>query len=512
MIDFSTSIYSIIPPVLALALAVITKRVLLSLSVGIIVGALMLSDFAVGNSISYIASSVASLVYSDGAINTDYVYIIIFLILLGVLTSILTFSGSNRAFANWAQQHIKGKRGAKVMTVLLGVFIFIDDYFNSLAVGAIARPVTDRFKISRAKLAYFLDSTAAPICVITPVSSWGAYIITLISALLIEHGIRDTTPIGAFMELVSMNYYAIFALILVFCVAYFNLDIGAMARFEKLAQEKEDSAFENEELGSKSRVSGLILPILLLIIGTVFTMLKTGNDALAADGKAFSILGAFENTSVGISLVIGGLCGVITASIYAPIQGVGGNDYFKAWYVGAKSMLGAILILFFAWTINNTIGDMQTGKYLSSLVEGNLNVAYLPVVLFVISGLMAFSTGTSWGTFGIMLPIGATIAVNADPSLVIPCLSAVMAGAVCGDHCSPISDTTILSSTGAECNHIDHVLTQMPYALVVAGASAIGFLVLGFTRSNLVGFTTTLIALVILVLIFKSKNNSVKSI
>ncbi|WP_035685108.1 Na+/H+ antiporter NhaC family protein [Avibacterium paragallinarum] len=505
LLDYSTSIWSVVPPLLALLLAIFTRKVILSLSIGILIGSLMLADFNIANTAIYLKNTVQSLVYGDDGWNFDTINIILFLLLLGILTALLTVSGSNRAFAEWAQKRIKNRRGAKLMAASLVFVTFIDDYFHSLAVGAIARPVTDKFKVSRAKLAYILDSTAAPMCVIMPVSSWGAYIITLISGLLATYAITDYTPIGAFMAMSAMNFYAIFSILMVFFVAYFSFDIGSMARHEKLALERTEED-QDEQNGVKGHVRNLILPIVTLIAATVFMMLHTGNEALAADGKPFSVLGAFENTTVGISLVVGGCASIVVATLCILIdRQVSFAEYAKSWIVGVKSMLGAILILFFAWTINNVVGDMKTGTYLSSLVSGNLPVAVLPALLFVLGAVMAFSTGTSWGTFGIMLPIAAAIAANAAPELMLPCLSAVMAGAVCGDHCSPVSDTTILSSTGAKCNHMDHVTTQLPYALTLATATIVGYLVVGYTASGVFGFIATAITLVALIFLFKRR-------
>ena len=493
LVDYSSSIYSIIPALLAIILAIATRRVLVSLSAGIIVGALMLVDFNPLNALIYLKDNVVALVYSSEEGMNSNMNIVFFLVLLGVLTALLTVSGSNRAFAEWAQNKIKSRRGA-----------FIDDYFHSLAVGAIARPVTDRFKVSRAKLAYILDSTAAPMCVMMPVSSWGAYIITLVAGLLATYSITSYTPMGAFVAMSSMNYYAIFSLLMVFFVAYFSFDIASMARHEKLAMERD---YKEEVIeGVKGKVRNLILPILVLITVTVFMMIHTGSEALAADGKPFSILGAFENTTVGISLVVGGSSAVAMSTLLIILERqVSLQEYGKAWIAGIKSMLGAIAILFFAWTINKVVGDAQTGKYLSSLVSGSIPVQFLPVILFILGSAMAFSTGTSWGTFGIMLPIAAAMATHSAPELLLPCLSAVMAGAVCGDHCSPVSDTTILSSTGAKCNHMDHVTTQLPYAATVATASAVGYIVVGFTESGLAGFVTTAAVLVALVFIVKKR-------
>ena len=504
LVDYSSSIYSIIPALLAIILAIATRRVLVSLSAGIIVGALMLVDFNPLNALVYLKDNVVALVYSSEEGMNSNMNIVFFLVLLGVLTALLTVSGSNRAFAEWAQNKIKGRRGAKLLAASLVFVTFIDDYFHSLAVGAIARPVTDRFKVSRAKLAYILDSTAAPMCVMMPVSSWGAYIITLVAGLLATYSITSYTPMGAFVAMSSMNYYAIFSLLMVFFVAYFSFDIASMARHEKLAMERD---YKEEVIeGVKGKVRNLILPILVLITVTVFMMIHTGSEALAADGKPFSILGAFENTTVGISLVVGGSSAVAMSTLLIILERqVSLQEYGKAWIAGIKSMLGAIAILFFAWTINKVVGDAQTGKYLSSLVSGSIPVQFLPVLLFILGAAMAFSTGTSWGTFGIMLPIAAAMATNSAPELLLPCLSAVMAGAVCGDHCSPVSDTTILSSTGAKCNHMDHVTTQLPYAATVATASAVGYIVVGFTESGLAGFVTTAVVLVALVFIVKKR-------
>lgn len=506
LVDYSTSLWSVLPALIALMLAIITRKVIISLSIGIIFGAFMLTNSNFLDALTYIKNSVVSLVYkgAEEGLNANNVNIILFLVLLGVLTSLLSISGSNQAFANWAQNKVKGKRGAKLMAAGLVFFTFIDDYFHSLAVGAIARPVTDKFRVSRAKLAYILDSTAAPMCVLMPISSWGAYIITLIAGLLATHSISGYSPLGAFMTMSVMNFYAIFSMIMVFVVAYFSFDIGSMARFERHTEALD--SLEEEQVETKGQVRDLILPIATLIFTTVTMMIKTGADALADAGTPFSILGAFENTTVGISLVVGGLAALIVATICIVTSGhISLKNYFRAYGLGVKMMSGAITILFFAWTINGVVSDMQTGKYLSGLVGEHIAAGFLPAILFVLAAAMAFSTGTSWGTFGIMLPIGAAMAVHSDPSLIIPCLSAVMAGAVCGDHCSPISDTTILSSTGAQCNHMDHVISQLPYALLVAVASIVGYLFVGFTQSALLGFVSTAVVMALLILIFKAK-------
>ena len=499
LINYSNSILSIVPAAIALALAIATRRVLLSLGVGIIVGSFLLVGGNPLDALVHLKDMAVSLTWADGDWSLGKPKILLFLVLLGIFTSLLTHSGSNQAFADWAKQHIKGRRGAKLLTACLVFVTFIDDYFHSLAVGAIARPVTDKFKVSRAKLAYILDSTAAPMCVLMPVSSWGASIIATLAGLLVTYHITGYTPMGVFVAMSLMNYYALFALIMVFVVAWFSFDIGSMARLEKAAlQETHDESAGSD--GPKGRVYALIIPVLVLIASTVSAMIYTGAQA----SETFSILGAFENTDVNTSLVFGGTCGVL-AVVLCTLGTIKAADYPKAVRQGISSMFGAITILILAWLISTVVSEMHTGDYLSTLVADNIHPGFLPVILFLLASVMAFATGTSWGTFGIMLPIAAAMAVKVDASLVIPCMSAVMAGAVCGDHCSPISDTTILSSTGAHCNHIDHVTSQLPYALTVAGAAAAGYLVLGMTQSAWLGFFATGVVMTALIFILKDK-------
>lgn len=511
--DFSTSPLSILPPILALGLAIISRRVLLSLGVGIVLGALLLSDFSPITFAQYLASKVSGLFISEGSINSWNMSIVGFLLLLGMITALLTLSGGTKAFASWAQKRIKSKRGAKFLAAFLGVFIFVDDYFNSLAVGAVSRPVTDRFHISHAKLAYILDSTAAPMCVITPASSWGAYIITVIGSILATHQITEYSALSAFVQMVPMNFYAIFALLLVFAVAWFQMDIGPMRRFEyqastgnRLGDEGDNTVDLTDELGidesEKGTVADLMIPIVVLIVATIGSMIYTGAQALEEKQLPFTIIGAFELTDVGTSLLMGGLLGLMAALFMVLKQNMPIADIGRTLIIGIKSMWGAILILFFAWSIGGVISDMNTGKYLSTLVQGNISTELLPVILFILAAVMAFSTGTSWGTFGIMLPIAGDLAAATEIALMLPMLAAVLAGAVFGDHCSPISDTTILSSTGARCGHIDHVSTQLPYALGGAIVAALGFLALGMTQSLMISLVASSIAFILLCLVF----------
>ncbi|WP_428773424.1 Na+/H+ antiporter NhaC family protein [Vibrio sp.] len=512
LIDFASSPMSLLPPLVALSLAIVTRRVLLSLGVGVLLGGLLLNDYSLANTAGYITDKVSAVFVEDGGINSWNMSIVAFLVLLGMITALLTLSGGTRAFAEWAQHRVKSKRGSKLLAAFLGVFIFVDDYFNSLAVGAISRPVTDRYYVSRAKLAYILDSTAAPMCVLMPASSWGAYIITIVGGILVSHGVTEYSAFSAFVQLIPMNFYAVFALLMVFAVVWFQLDVGPMRGHEIEASqgrgfdnESSDDAEAardlNEELdireSEKGKVSDLVLPIVVLVVATIAALIYTGAEALAADEQAFNLLGAFENTDVGRSLIIGSLFGLATTLFTVFKQGLALTEILRAAWIGAKSMFGAILILVFAWTIGSVIGDMNTGSYLSTLAQGNIGPHWLPVILFVLSGLMAFSTGTSWGTFGIMLPIAGDMAAASDISLMLPMLGAVLAGSVFGDHCSPISDTTILSSTGARCNHIDHVATQLPYALSVALVSSIGYLVLGLTSSLSLAMLAAIVSFIV---------------
>ncbi len=516
MINYSDSAMSLLPPLIAIFLAIVSRHVLLSLAIGIILAALLLFNFNIVHSTEYVQSQFGSIIWKDTGFNLDKLYILGFILLLGMITALITISGATAAFATWAKERIRCKRDAKLLTMLLGIVIFIDDYFNSIVVGAVARPITDRFYVSRAKLAYILDSTAAPICVISPISSWGAYIIALIGGLLTTHGLVQIGQFNAFVQMIPMNFYALFALALLFMVVYWGLDIGPMLKQEQAAKKgmlfdelKGTPPGEATELPQSDNGSklGLFLPIFLLVIATIALMIHSGANALSAQSRAFSVLGAFENTNVAFSLFYGASIGFIATALFFLIQSQNVKHIFIAVISGIRSMLAAVWILIFAWTIASAISDMQTGKYMASLAAQAVPIAMLPAILFLLAGVAAFATGTSWGTFGVMLPIAADMAAAADISLMLPMLSAVLAGAVFGDHCSPISDTTILSSTGAHCHHIDHVLTQLPYALMTATISVAGYLVLGYTGSVLMALA--MCCIVFLVIIAKLKQNVV---
>jgi tetracycline resistance efflux pump len=517
LITYSDSMLSLLPPLVAIILAIFTRHVLLSLGFGIIIGALLLNEFSVIASGEFVAKSVSGLVWADDGLNSWNLYIIGFLIVLGMITALITVSGSARAFAEWARLRIRCKRDAKLLTIFLGCVVFIDDYFNSLVVGAISRPITDRYHVSRAKLAYVLDSTAAPVCVLSPISSWGAYIIALIGGMLTAHGFADSGHLSLFVQMIPMNFYAIFALLLLLCVAMFGLDVGPMRKHEMNAKKGElfdeskgtpPGASADLPEADTGKIIGLFLPILMLVLGTCYFMISSGANALEDANVEFTLLGAFEKTDVSSSLFFGSLIGFFVTLLLSLVQKIELGMIVKGLTLGARSMLPAIYILLFAWTIAGVIGELETGKYMASLAtSGNIPFALLPSVLFILAGITAFSTGTSWGTFGIMLPIAADMAMGSDSSMMLPMLSAVLAGAVFGDHCSPISDTTILSSTGASCHHIDHVVTQLPYALIAAMISLVGYLVLGFSQSLLYSLVAASGLFVISVFILKVKAN-----
>ncbi|MGL6123076.1 MAG: Na+/H+ antiporter NhaC family protein, partial [Shewanella sp.] len=471
VINYADSALSLLPPAVAIVLAILTRRVLLSLGLGILIGALLLNQFSPLATGEFVLNGVKELFWKGEGLNSWNLYILGFLIVLGMITALITVSGSARAFADWARLHIRNKRDAKLLTMCLGCVVFIDDYFNSLVVGSVARPVTDRYYVSRAKLAYLLDSTAAPVCVISPVSSWGAYIIALIGGILTAHGFADTGYLSIFIQMIPMNFYAIFSLLLLLFVVFMGLDVGPMREHELNAlrgnlydESKGLPPGTNADLpeAETGKVLGLFLPIIVLVAATLYFMVSSGAQVLSAEGIEFNIISAFEKTDVGSSLFFGALMGLAISLILILMQGIDKLMIVKAIVQGGRSMLPAIYILLFAWTIAGVIAQLETGKFMASLATGNIPFAFLPALMFVLAGITAFSTGSSWGAFGILLPIAADMAMGSNTSMMLPMLASVLAGAVFGDHCSPISDTTILSSTGACCHHMDHVVTQLP--------------------------------------------------
>ncbi|MGN7309598.1 Na+/H+ antiporter NhaC family protein [Alkalicoccobacillus gibsonii] len=525
-------IYSIIPPLLALILVVLTRKVLLSLGVSIILGALMLYDFSIPKAaaeIIHILSSIffsyeieepvtiggiASAIADSGfALNDWEFYILLFLILLGMVASFISYSGGSTAFGEWAVKRIKTRKGAQLLPIFLGFIIFIDDYFNSLTVGNVSRPVTDRHRISRAKLAYFVDSTAAPICVIAPLSSWGAYIITIIAGVLEKNEVTDYSAFQAFLSMIPMNLYAITALSMVFIVALYTFDIGIMKKHEDLAiregvlydlSKGEPEGSSESGVSEKSgKISYLILPILSLMVVTIGSMVITGITGAQGAGVTVNSMSILEFTDISRSLLYGGIVGILTTLFCTLRTKPAAKDMLVVAKAGVKSMLPAVCILLLAWTISSIIGDLGTGAYLASLVSDGIPPYLLPLMLFVIAGISAVSTGTSWGTFAILLPIAGDMGANVDSSLLLPMLAAVMAGSIFGDHVTPISDTTILSAAGSGSHHIDHVMTQLPYAIISAVVAAFGFFLLPLLGTTVTLVVTVLVLILVAVVIKK---------
>lgn len=472
---------SILPPLIAIVLALITKEVISSLLVGIFAGALIYSGF---NPLKMITTTIEIM----GTRLGDNANIIIFLGLLGAIVVIVTMAGGSKAYGQWASSKIKKRNGAALATSALGCLIFIDDYFNCLTVGTVMRPVTDKFRISRAKLAYLLDATAAPICIIAPISSWGASVASYMQEAGVENGM------SAFIKTIPYNLYALCTIVMIVLVCLTRINYGAMANFEKNAIEKgdlhsSDNKAETEDFGgvdekSNGKVIDLIFPIASLIVFTILAMVYTGGGF---DG-GISVAEAIGNTDASLSLVLGGLATlIVTMLFYLPRKVMTFKDFMGGITAGVKSMVPADIILILAWTIGGVcnVDYLNAGGFVGHLVQDNsFPVFIIPCIIFVVAGFLGFATGTSWGTMAILIPIGAAICVtNETAPLLIPIFGAILAGAVYGDHVSPISDTTILSSTGAGCVHIDHVSSQLPYATTVAGSCLVGYILMGFMKS-----------------------------
>ena len=465
-------IMAALPPIIAIVLALLTKEVYVSLLVGILAGALVFSDF----------NPVGMLENTFGVLNDKVggnVYIIVFLVLLGMIVALLTKSGASAAYGKWASRSIKGKKGASLATAALGVLIFVDDYFNCLTVGAVMRPVTDRFRISREKLSYLIDATAAPICIIAPISSWAA----AVSSSIPEGS--DIDGFALFLRTIPFNLYAILTILMVLAVVLLGFDFGKMRWCEKRAEEKGFEESEEEVKLSKGKVIDLILPIVVLIVSCVMFMLYTGGFFSGVD-----FITAFGDCSSAQALALGSFVTIVfIALLYLPRKVISFQDFANGLTTGFRAMVPAILILSLAWTLSGICGDgyLELGAHVKTALGDSLAVGLMPAIFFLIATGLAFATGTSWGTFGILIPVAlAVLGQNMSNELVYS-VSAALAGAVCGDHISPISDTTILSSAGAQCNHIDHVSTQIPYAMVAAGSAFAGYLVTGLADNGWLG-------------------------
>ncbi len=473
----SETIWSLLPPVVTIILALATKEVYMSLAIGIFMGAFMFSGFSLLGAVDTMFSIMSDKVGGN-------VYILVFLVLLGIMVAAIQKSGASQAYGEYASRTIKGKRSSLLVTMVLGVLIFIDDYFNCLTVGTVMRPVTDRFKVTRAKLAYIIDATAAPVCIIAPVSSWAA----AVTSSLPEGSEID--GFSLFLSTIPLNMYAWFTIIFMLILIYTGKDFSRMASFETksggtlVIPEEYDEEESAAPIGN-GRIIDLVLPLAVLIGGCVFGMLYTGG---ILEGK--SVADSFADCESARGLVIGSFMALVfTFILYIPRKVLSFNAFCSCFGEGFKQMTSAIMILTLAWTLSGVVGKeyLNIGGYVGNVVSDNATVAILlPALFFLVAIGLAFATGTSWGTFGILIPIVLAV-VNNDQNLMVMTVAAVLAGSVGGDHISPISDTTILASAGAQCHHIDHVSTQIPYVLIVAASCVVGYLIAGFTGDGFLG-------------------------
>lgn len=471
------SFWALVPPIVAIALALITKEVYSSLFIGILVGSLFYSGFGFEGTITHI--------FQDGIIgvlsDSYNVGILVFLVILGTMVCLMNKAGGSAAFGRWASSHIKSRAGAQLATILLGVLIFIDDYFNCLTVGSVMRPVTDKQNVSRAKLAYLIDATAAPVCIIAPISSWAAAVTGFVEG---EDGF------SIFIRAIPYNFYALLTIVMMVGMVLMKVEYGPMKVHETNAKKGDlyttpDRPYANAEEdmtdNGKGKVIDLLIPILSLIICCVIGMIYTGGFF---DGVGF--VEAFSNSDASVGLVLGSFFGfIITIILYVVRKVLSFSDCMSCIPDGFKAMVPAILILTFAWTLKAMTDSLGAKEFVAGMMEtsaqGLMNL--LPAIIFLVACFLAFATGTSWGTFGILIPIVVAVFEGRNETMMIISISACMAGAVCGDHCSPISDTTIMASAGAQSNHINHVNTQLPYAITCAAVSFVTYIVAGFVQS-----------------------------
>ena len=469
---YYNTFWALVPSLVAIILALITKEVYSSLFIGIVFGAILAAN---GN-----FEMTLNTVFTNGIVasvaNSYNVGILVFLVILGAIVAMMNKAGGSAAFGRWAQVHIKSRRGAQLATTVLGCLIFIDDYFNCLTVGSVMRPVTDRHKISRAKLAYLIDATAAPVCIIAPISSWAA---------AVSGFVEDGSGLALFIRTIPYNFYALLTIVMMLTLTAKDIEFGPMARYEKNAKKGDLFSGANPYEGvkddvpeGKGRVIDLVLPILVLVTCCVIGMIYTGGFFSGAD-----FITAFSDSDASVGLMLGSAFGLLFAIIYyVARKSFSFREAMNCVPEGFKAMVPAIMILIFAWSLNGITSYLGADLYVAGLIENSAKglQMFLPAVIFLIGCGLSFATGTSWGTFGILIPIVLrAFPWSAGNPISIVCVAACMAGAVCGDHCSPISDTTIMSSAGAQCEHVNHVSTQLPYALTAAAVSAVGYLLAG---------------------------------
>ncbi|MBR6443969.1 MAG: Na+/H+ antiporter NhaC family protein [Firmicutes bacterium] len=495
--------WSVVPPLIAIVLALITKEVYSSLFLGVLVGGILYAGASLPGILDrvFVQGIIGSL--SDGW----NVGILIFLVILGALVVLMNQSGGSGAFGRWAASRIKTRGGAQRTSIFLGLLIFVDDYFNCLTVGSVMRPVTDSHKISRAKLAYLIDATAAPICIIAPISSWAAAVSGFVPG---ENGLK------IFIEAIPYNFYALFTIVMLFAIAGMKFDFGPMAKYEKNAlngdlftvrdQEAISNELKQEYINEKGRVIDLIIPIIVLIISCLIAMIYSGGFF---SGETF--VNAFANCDASVSLVFGSAVAfVFTVVYYMCRRVINFKNCMGSLPEGFKQMVAPILILTLAWTLKGMTDSLGLEDFIKGTVGqlGNGFMIVYPAIMFLIACLLAFASGTSWGTFGMLIPLSMAVTGTTSEMMIIG-ISACLAGAVCGDHCSPISDTTVMSSAGAGCNHISHVQTQLPYAITVAAVSFVTFIVAGITKNPWISLPIGIVILFVVLVVLK-KNQAKK--
>ena len=489
---------SLLPPIIAIALALITKEVYSSLFLGILSGALIYSNLNIWGMLTNTCDVMIAKLSDSWNVG-----ILIFLVLLGMMVSLINKAGGSAAYGRWASKHIKTRGGAIVSTAFLGVLIFIDDYFNCLTVGSVMRPVTDKHNVSRSKLAYLIDATAAPICIIAPISSWAAAVSSVAP---------EGQGLNLFLQSIPYNLYALLTLACVMLMAAMKLDYGKMRQHEINAMNGdlfscENPPYEVSEANANpnGKVIDLVLPVLGLIASCVMTMVYTGGFFDAESSSYMNFIDAFANSDASMGLVLGGCIALaFTMLLYFPRKVITFKEFADCFADGFKAMVPAILILTFAWTLSGVTSQLGATVFVAEFVRTSAShlANFLPAIVFLIGCGLAFATGTSWGTFGVLLPI--VCAVFPSGELMVISVAACLAGAVCGDHCSPISDTTIMASAGAQCDHINHVSTQLPYALTVAGVSFVGYILAGYVQNAWIVLPASLALLVVVLLVIRA--------
>lgn len=499
---FYASIWAILPPVIAIVLALITKEVYSSLFIGVLAGGLLYSKFAFEGTLVHVVENgfVASLADSYN------VGILIFLVLLGALVCMMNKAGGSAAFGRWASTHIKSRLGAQICTILLGILIFVDDYFNCLTVGSVMRPVTDAKKVSRSKLSYLIDATAAPVCIIAPISSWAAAVAGFASG-------SGMNGFELFISAIPYNFYALLTIVMMFTLAIANFDYGPMKLHEMNAylkgdlftsgKDDADKSDDSENGNPKGKVIDLVIPVVVLVICCITGMIYSGGFF---SGTGF--IEAFSNSDASVGLALGSLVAIIIDAVYFFLirRIIKFSACMGCLADGFKAMVPAILILTFAWTLKGMTDSLGAKIFIADIVNTSAAsfVNLLPAIIFLIAVGLAFATGTSWGTFGILIPIVIAAFNGFGSEITIIAISACMAGAVCGDHCSPISDTTIMASAGAQCNHLNHVSTQLPYAMTVAAVSFVSYIIAGFVQNVFIVLPLAVVLMIATLLVIKT--------